>query len=171
MPHLIRTARARASHHDALARHRRPLAVRAHLTRCGLAALFPLLVSGCGSDSITSPLASTQCVAEPGCRPSPSEPLDPSVLAALEDARGRLVPTLDDAATRGSLDGVLLQLEEQLKANRTASARMRLAVVYAELDRARIALPGNEPMDLPDMTAIRLALVPVANALGVQPTF
>jgi hypothetical protein len=93
------------------------------------------------------------------------------VLAALEDARGRLVPTLDDAATRGSLDGVLLQLEEQLKANRTASARMRLAVVYAELDRARIALPGNEPMDLPDMTAIRLALVPVANALGVQPTF
>jgi hypothetical protein len=169
MPHLIRTARTRASHADTLARRGGSLAFRAHLTRCGFAALF--LVSGCASDSITSPLASTPCVAEPGCRPSPGEPLDLSVLAALDDARERLVPALDNAATRTSLDGVLLQLEEQLKANRTADARVRLAAAYGQLDRTRIALPGSDPMDLPDMSAIRLALVPVANALGVQPTF
>jgi len=168
MPHLV-TARTRASYADVLARRGRSLAFRAQLTRCAFAAL--LLVSGCSSDSITSPAASTPCVGEQGCRPSTSEPLDPSVLGALDDARERLVPALDDAATRTSLDGVLLQLEQQLKASRTADARVRLALAYAQLDQARIALPGNDPMDLPDIAAIRLALVPVANALGVPPTF
>ena len=171
MLHLTRTARTPASHVDAPARHSVSRTIRGLLTCRGFVALFPLLVGGCGSESITAPRPAAECVGEPGCRSTLSEPLDPSVVVALDDTRDRLVPTLDDAAARASLDGALLQLEEQLKANRATEARVRLALAYAQLDRVRVALPGSDPVDLPDMSSIRLALVPVANALGVQPSF
>jgi hypothetical protein len=94
--------------------------------------------------------------------------VDPAVIAAVDDARERLVPTLDDAAARASLAGALQALQEKLQANNSAESRVRLALVFLELDRLRIAIPGEEPLDLPDMSAIRLALVSVANALGIQ---
>jgi hypothetical protein len=116
------------------------------------------------------PTQSTECGSEPGCRATQSDVVDPVVIAALDDARERLVPALDDDAARAALLSALQALEQQLKANRTAEARVRLALVYAQLDRMRITLPGSDPVDLPDVTAIRLALVPVANTLGVPVT-
>jgi hypothetical protein len=133
-----------------------------------LAVLSALLSAGCRSDSVTMPLQSTECGNEPGCRATQNAPVDPMVLAALVDARDRLVPTLDDAAARTALSGALQSLEQALQANRAADARVRLALVYVQLDRLRIVVPGSDPIDLPDVTAIRLALAPVANTLGVQ---
>jgi hypothetical protein len=131
-------------------------------------ALSALLVAACRGDSLTTPLQETPCGDEPGCRTSQSLPVDPAVIAAVDDARERLVPTLDDAAARASLGGALQALQEKLQANDNAESRVRLALVFLELDRQRITIPGEEPLDLPDMSAIRLALVPVANALGIQ---
>jgi hypothetical protein len=133
-----------------------------------LAALSALLVAGCRADSLTTPLQSTECGDEPGCRPSQRVPVDPAVIGAVDDARARLVPTLDDAAARETLAGALHGLQKKLEANKNEDARVRLALVFVELDRLRITLPGEDPLDLPDMSAIRLALVPVAKALGVQ---
>ena len=136
-------------------------------SRLLLVALSALLVAACRGDSLTTPLQQA-CGDEPGCRTSQRVPVDPAVIAAVDDARERLVPTLDDAAARASLAGALQALQEKLQANNSAESRVRLALVFLELDRLRIAVPGEEPLDLPDMSAIRLALVPVANALGIR---
>jgi hypothetical protein len=164
MSRFVRSAQSRAPHLDVL--EAGSFAGR----RAGLvlAVLSALLLAGCRADSLTTPLQSTECGGEPGCRPSQNVPVDPAVIAAVDDARERLVPTLDDAAAREALAGVLQGLREKLEANRNADARVRLALVFVELDRLRVRLPGEEPIDLPDMSAIRLALVPVAKALGVQ---
>lgn len=136
-----------------------------NFARVGLVALT-FVVSACRADSIMLPEQATSC-AEPGCRPSFAAPVDAVVFAAIDDARERIVLALDDAADRQTLSRALDGLYESLKANRTADARLLLSGIYARLDRMRIQAPGSDPVDLPDVAALRLALVPVTNALGV----
>lgn len=143
------------------------LAGRRHAARGARLALASLLLVGCRSDSITTPTQPTVCGDEIGCRASQSDPVGPLVFAALDDARERLVPTLDDAAARETLASALSTLRASLQANRSVEARTRLAMAYVQLDRLRVVIPGTAPLDLPDLAAIRLALVPVSNALGV----
>jgi hypothetical protein len=116
------------------------------------------------------PTPPLDCTGAPGCSPTQNAPVDPAVYAALDDAQQRLVPNLDDAAARAELGGALQALEVELHANRLSEARTRLALAYVQLDKMRISLPGTDLVDLPDMSAVRLALVPVANALGVRLT-
>jgi hypothetical protein len=127
------------------------------------------LLAGCRSDSLTRPAdRPVECGDEIGCRPSESAPVDPMVFAALDDARERLLPGIDGAADRASLGALLGELREGLRANRSTDARMRLALLYLRLDAMRVTLAGSDPVDLPDIAALRLALVPAANALGVK---
>lgn len=142
-------------------------ATRHHAARGASLALGALLLVGCRSDSITTPTQPTVCGDEIGCRSTQSDPVGPLVFAALDDARERLVPSLDDAAARETLASALSALRASLQANRSVEARTRLAMALVHLDRLRVVIPGTSPLDLPDLAAIRLALVPVSNALGV----
>jgi hypothetical protein len=137
---------------------------------CGATVLAALLGSACRSDSITTPIDGEPvgCTDAPGCRPSEREAVSPLVFAAVADAIERLVPMLDASAGRTALVRGLAALQAELQANRSAPARARLAEVYVELDRMRITVEGLGAVDLPDVAAIRLAMVPVANALGVK---
>ncbi len=150
---------------------RRPATPSVVSHRLALAALVgtaTLLVAGCSGDAVTSPSPEVvACTDEPGCRPTQSAPVDGVVFAAVTDARERLVPMVDDAAARATLAQGLQRMAQALEANRGADARARLGEVYAALDRLHVT-SGGATFDLPDAAAIRLALVPVANALGVQ---
>jgi hypothetical protein len=135
----------------------------------GILGLATTLAVGCRGDSITMPSQdSAGCVSEPGCRATESTPVDPVVLAAIADASERLLPGIDDVAVRGALDGALRSLSQALQSNRSPDARGRLVEIYIQLDKLRIPVEGTGSVDLPDVAAIRLALVPVGNALGVQ---
>jgi hypothetical protein len=144
--------------------------------RGGLAVLATMLVVGCSGDSATNPVTPPtpplppvgMCANEPGCRTSTAAPVDPLVFAAVADARERLVPMVDVATARVALDRSLGALELALRANDTPTARGHLADVYAQLDRLRVEVEGIGRVDLPDVAAIRLGLVPVAHALGVS---
>jgi hypothetical protein len=152
------------SHVPAVAHRARPRSRRL----AALVGTATLLAAGCRGDSVTTPSESAvACANEPGCRPSQSAPVDAVVLAAVADARERLIPMLDDASAGATLALALQRMSEALEANRSADARARLADVYVVLDRLRVTVDGGT-FDLPDVSAIRLALVPAANALGVQ---
>ena len=166
MSRLVRLAQSRASRLDA--RDTGSSTVLGRRFRLVSVAFTTLVMAACRADSLTTPLQSTDCGDEPGCRPSQNVPVDPAVIAAVDDARERLAPTLDDAGARVTLTGALQALQQKLEANRSAEARVRLSMVFVELDRLRVTFPGEAPVDLPDMAAIRLAMVPVANALGVK---
>lgn len=126
-----------------------------------------LLLAGCRSDSFTAPNA-VDCTGEPGCRTAASEPVDPAVYASLDDAELRLVPVIGDAATQSALAGDLRALAQALRDGRTSDARAALADVYVQIAPFRITGAADGMMDPPDVAALRLELVPAANALGVQ---
>lgn len=131
-------------------------------------AIAGLLLAGCRADSFTSPQAA-DCTGEPGCNTTPLAPIDPEVYAALDDAVLRLVPTITGAATpQASLAGSLQALSHALKARRAADARIALADVYVQLAPFRVTRGDGTEVDPPDVSAVRLALVPAANALAVQ---
>lgn len=129
-------------------------------------AVLTLAVAGCRADAIALPAQMGAC-GEPGCRRSFDVPVDAVVFEAIDDASQRIVVALDDADARQALLVSLTKLRESLKANRTADARTNLAAIYVRLDGMRVRGPGDVAVDLPDVAALRLALVPVTNALGV----
>jgi hypothetical protein len=134
----------------------------------GLVVVAASLAIGCGDDAVTMPeRIASECADQPGCRATDATPVDPIVFAVVADARERLVPMLDDAAARRTLTSTFQSLDQALHANQSGVARARLGELYGQLDRVRMVVDGVS-FDLPDVAAIRLALVPVANALGVK---
>ena len=132
-----------------------------------LAALIATLaLAACRADSFSAP-QSGACTTEPGCL-APMEPVDPVVFSSIDDARLRLVPQIGDAATQRKLTGALNALNEGLRNGREADARVSLAQVYAAIAPFRTKTPDGAPVDPPDVSALRLELVPAAIALGVS---
>jgi hypothetical protein len=149
--------------HGGSARARAPQALRLGL----VLVLGAALLGGCRADSMSAPPL-TNCPGDPGCRTSPSAAIDASVYASLGDATSRLAPTVSDPAARADLMSALQALTDDLDRGRDADARTALAQVYAELLPLRVTLGSGVTGYPPDLAALRLDLVPVANALGVQ---
>jgi hypothetical protein len=126
-----------------------------------------VLLAGCRTDSFTSPQA-VDCTGQPGCPATPSAAVDPTVYASLDDATLRLVPAIGNGATQRALTSALHALSQALKDGRTSDARAALADVYVQLAPLHVTQPDGTKVDLPDVAALRLELVPAANALGVQ---
>ncbi|MDE3151779.1 MAG: hypothetical protein KGL93_05980 [Gemmatimonadota bacterium] len=124
-------------------------------------------LSACRADSLSAPQAQ-DCAGQPGCRTSPSAPVDPTVFASLSDGVQRLAPSLGTGATQTALTNALITLNQALEAGHDADARTALAEVYGDLDQLRVAGSDGTPVDLPDASALRLELILVANALGVH---
>jgi hypothetical protein len=125
------------------------------------------LLAGCRADSFTSP-HSVDCTGQPGCRATPTAPVDPTVYTSLNDAKARLAPTVGNAATQRALADALDALSQALEDGRTSDARAALAEVYEHLAPLRVTRADGTRVDLPDVAALRLDLVPAANTLGVQ---
>ena len=136
-------------------------------------ALAMLTLGACRADSVLAPSQGSQPVCEtsdcalPGV-PAPSASI---VIAPLEDAVARILPHMMDARTRADLAPVLDALRTDLQAGRLAVARYQLALAYDALDLAgrRLGASGDAAvvLDLADISAIRLALVPASAALGI----
>jgi hypothetical protein len=92
----------------------------------------------------------------------------PVVLSSIDDARLRLVPQIGDAATQRKLAAALSSLNAALAERRDSDARLDLARVYAAIAPFRTTAPDGTPVDPPDVSALRLELLPAANALGVR---
>ena len=138
------------------------------IVRLGVALLVgATFLAGCRADSLSAPPL-TNCPGDPGCRTSPTATIDASVYAALSDATGRLAPTVSDPAARATLTAALNSLSQDLDGGRDADARTALAQVYAAMVPLRVTLGNGVTGYPPDLAALRLDLVPVANALGVQ---
>lgn len=133
-----------------------------------LVAIAGALLTGCRADSFTAPHAD-DCTGEPGCRTTPTAPVDPIVLVSLEDARLRLAPSIEHTSSQQSaLASSLNLLAQALENGNATDARLALADVYEQAARFRITRDDGVTIDPPDVAALRLALVPAANALGVQ---
>lgn len=144
-----------------------------------MAALLLTGLGACRADSIVTPAApagpdcaSAPCGAPviPGMEAVPA-PNASIVIDPLEDAVTRILPSLADARARAELAPVLGALRAELLAGRLAAARLQLARSYDAVDLAdrRMSRPGatESLLDLANLSAIRLALVPAAAALGV----
>lgn len=161
--HFARTPILRASHGVAS-----ETAPRRPIGRLGMALIVgAALMAGCRADSLSAPPV-TNCPGEPGCRTSPAATIDASVYAALTDATGRLAPTVSDPSARATLTSALNALSQDLDSGRDADARTALAQVYAAMVPLRVTLGNGVTGYPPDLAALRLDLVPIANTLGVQ---
>ena len=154
----------------AAARHRRLLRSAHNL---GRVTSLALAAGACRCESIVAPSQALPPVCETtDCSlsgaPAPSAPI---VIGPLEDAVTRIVPSLMNTRARAELPGVLNALRGELLAGRLDQARIQLARSYDALGRASGGAIGSvDPslaLDLADLSAIRLALVPAATALGV----
>lgn len=130
------------------------------------AMLAGVFVMGCRSDSLSAPGAAA-CSGQPGCRATPSAPVDPIVYSALDDATLRLVPNIGGSETQETLSNAIASLAQALKDGRSSDARADLANVYTVLAPLGVAQPGGTAIDPPDVAALRLDLLPAVNALGV----
>lgn len=140
--------------------------------RVAVAALLVTL-GACRADSILTPAAPGDggCAAvpcgTPGTEPAPA-PNASIVIVPLEDAVERIAPWMMDDRARTELPPVLNALRAELLAGRLGSARLQLARSYDAVDMAERRLGGTAlVLDLADLSAIRLALVPASAALGV----
>jgi hypothetical protein len=125
------------------------------------------LLTGCRSDSFTAPNA-VDCTGQPGCRATLLAPVDSTVYASLDDARLRLAPVIGSSAVHVALGSALRELSLALEQRQASDARTALADVYVQLAPFRVTGPDGTTVDPPDVAALRLDLVPAANALGVQ---
>ena len=75
---------------------------------------------------------------------------------------------IGDAATQRTLRAALSSLNDALVERRDADARRNLAQVYAAIAPFRTTSPDGTPVDPPDVSALRLELIPAANTLGVR---
>jgi len=122
-------------------------------------------LAGCRSDSLTSS-EPVLCADRPGCVTEATVVTSQSVIiSALDDASTRIAPALMDARTREQIGPALGTLRGDLLAGRFEIGRQSLAVAYAALQTAESRPLGAG--DIADLAAIRLSLVPAADALGV----
>lgn len=138
-----------------------------------IGALAVLVLGACRADSIVAPDQATQPICETAqCEQADApEPGASIVIDPLEDAVARIVPNMIDTRARAELPAVLNGLREALLAGRLSEARMQLARSYDALELAGQRLSGSGDaalvLDLADLSAVRLALVPASAALGV----
>lgn len=139
-------------------------------------ALVLLALGACRSDSILSPAQPDRPICETSsCEPSVDGPKPKPnasiVIEPLDDAATRIVPYLMDDRTRTEVAPVLNALRSDLLAGRLQTARIQLAMAYDAVDAAgkRLGSSGDAGvvLDLAELSAIRLSLVPAAAALGV----
>jgi hypothetical protein len=103
------------------------------------------------------------CGAEPGCGADLTLGLTRDVLDAVEDAATRLVASFDEPADRAHIGAPLQQLLAALTRRDALGARQALTATHAALDAVERSAPGAAI----ELSAIRLAMVPVARALVV----
>lgn len=131
--------------------------------------VLPVLLLGlgaCRADSILAP-GTPECAGS-ACDTTPvGQPSAPAVRAPIGDASGRILAGVTDAAANRRLGVALQALEADLAADRQGSARLRTAEVYDLLDELERTADGALHPDAPELTAIRLSIVPAARALGV----
>jgi hypothetical protein len=120
------------------------------------ATLLALAVGGCRADSIMSP--GMHCEDPTDCTAVGVVSAD--MRDALDDANRRLVPALELSAGRTAVEVALQRLQDALDAQNLSAGRLALAVSYDALTR----LSAEEAAEV---SAIRLALAPLAAALGV----
>jgi hypothetical protein len=138
--------------------------------RLAVGAALALGLGACRADSIVTPAQPT--CDDPSCEAATLPPTTaPIVIAPLEDAVARIVPHMMDRRASADLRIVLGRLRSELLAGRIDASRIQLARSYDALDLAERRLSSSEDgsgvLDLADLSAVRLALVPAANALGV----
>ncbi len=150
------------------------MSARARRSSTHLVGALLLTLGACRSDSILAPsqpdlpaCEGASCDA-PATAPAPNASI---VIEPLEDAASRIVPYLMDGRTRGDVAPVLGLLRSSLLAGNLQSARIQLAMAYDAIDAAGRRLSGSGDasvvLDLAELSAIRLSLVPAARALGV----
>ncbi len=147
---------------------------RARRSSVLLTSALLVVLGACRSDSILSPSQPDLPACEGSlCEPSPVAPAPNAsiVIEPLEDAASRIVPYLMDDRTRRDVTPVLGLLRSSLLAGNLQSARIQLAMAYDAIDAAgrRLSSSGDASvvLDLAELSAIRLSLVPAARAVGV----
>lgn len=137
----------------------------------GVLAVF--MLGACRADGILAPDQSSQPICEAAlCEQTGAPAPDATiVIDPLEDAVARIVPNILDTRARAELPVVLDALRGALLAGRLSDARLQLARSYDALELAGTRLSGSGSdalvLDLVDLSAVRLALVPASAALGV----
>lgn len=121
--------------------------------------LLSVLFTACQSDQIAGSFA--ECTGEPGC-PTAAAAVTPEVMQALNDASVRLTSTLG-ATARTSLETALGKLETALDARDLNEGRVAMSGVLSIIGQLEVASPASRP----DLTALRLGLVPAARSLGL----
>lgn len=121
--------------------------------------LLSVLFTACQSDQIAGTI--TECNGEPGC-PTAASTVTPEVMQALDDASVRLTSALA-AKGRISLEAALSKLESALVARDLSAGRLAMLGVLSVIGEMEIASPESRP----DLTALRLGLVPAARTLGL----
>ena len=120
----------------------------------GAVAAFSMLTA-CRADSIMTP---------DGAAVATTAVADTLAAVPMADAVARIMPVLADTPAGHDLAALLTRLDTALHAGRTADARLALAQAYALLDK----LDVTQPESAPDHDAVRLSLIPIADALGVR---
>jgi hypothetical protein len=115
--------------------------------------------TACQSDSPTA--SYSECAGEPGCQPV-SAAVAAEVLQSLDDAQSRVTAVLQPSA-RTAIDAQLTKIKAALQQRNIDAGREVFATAIAAIDQAERASPESTP----DLTAIRLGLVPAARSLGL----
>jgi hypothetical protein len=120
------------------------------------------VLAACAGDRVVGP-AEAACASGPACASEGDALRAPAVQDGLADAGERLTPALTDAQFRADVSRALDALRVDVAAGRVVAARARLDALRTRLDRA----PAEDAVEV---DALRLALAPVAGAVGA-PTF
>jgi hypothetical protein len=115
-------------------------------------------LAACAGDRVAAP-TEPACASGPACAAESAALRAPEVQDGLADAAERLAPAMTDARLRTDVAAALDLLRADAAAGRVAAARARLDALRARLDQA----PAD---DAADADALRLAIAPVAAALG-----
>lgn len=111
---------------------------------CGTESTVPQEI-GCPSAAVTLCLASPQVVQQASL--------------ALDDALGRIIPTLKNRAIADSLPAVIAALASAIRENRVSSARKHASRARELVASAQLA-EGRFPSDRADVDALQLNLMP-----------
>lgn len=120
-----------------------------------------LALAGCRGDAAS--VGPEACTTDTPCAPLSAE-VSINALTALGDISTRITPTLA-VPVRASLDRPVAALFGAIEARDAAAARFALVQTYDAL----AAASSQRTIDPAEVSAIRLALAPTSQALGVSP--